>query len=94
MQTIAGTGPHVNTAWDDSHLVPMAMMDCSISFTVLSRHWSTAMGLDLSASTVCHSLLKTGLVPRMPVCRLPLSKDYQCLKLQCARERRHWHAEW
>ena len=94
-QRRAGTGPrNVTRAWDDRHLVCMAMTDCTASSTVLSRHWSTATGLDLSASTVCCCLLMAGLVARMPLCRLPLSRDYQCLRLQWARERYHWHAGW
>ena len=56
--------------------------------------WSTATGLDLSASTVPRSLLRAGLVARMPLCRLPLSRDRQHLRLEGARERRHWRAEW
>ena len=31
---------------------------------------------------------------RMPLRRLPLSRDHQHLRLQWARERRHWRAEW
>ena len=94
-QRRAGTGPHnVTRAWDDRHLVPMAVTDRTASSTVLSWRWSTATGLDLSASTVCHLLLRAGLVARMPLCQLPLSRDHQCLRLQCARECHHWHAEW
>ena len=33
-------------------------------------------------------------VARMPVRRLPLSRDHQRLRLQWALERRHWRAEW
>ncbi|KAJ4447930.1 hypothetical protein ANN_09939 [Periplaneta americana] len=35
-----------------------------------------------------------GLVARMPLDRLPLSRNHQRLRLQWARERHHWHAEW
>ena len=52
------------------------------------------MGLDLSASTVRHPLLRAGLVACMPLHRLPLSRDHQCLRLQWTRERRQWCAEW
>ena len=91
----AGTGPcNVITTQDDRHLVCMAMMDRTASSTVLSRHWSTAMGLDLSASTVCHRLLRAGLVARMPLHRLPLSRYHQHRRLQWAHEHCHWHAEW
>ena len=34
------------------------------------------------------------LVTRMPLRRLRLSRDHQRLRLQWARERRHWPAEW
>ena len=82
-QRQAGTGPrNMNTAQDDRHLVRMAVMDCTASSIVLSQHWSTATGLDLSASTVCQRLLRAGLVACMPLCRLPLSRDHQCLRLQ------------
>ena len=94
-QRRAGTEPrNVTTAQDDLHLVRMAVMDRTASSTVLSRRWSTATGLDLSASTVHHYLLRAGLVARMPFYRLPLSRDHQCLRLQWARERHHWCAEW
>ena len=94
MQRRAGIGPcNVTTARDD-HLVCMAMMDHTASSTVLSRRWSTAMGLDLSASTVHCCLLRAGLAARMPLRLLPLSRDNQRLRLQWARECHHWHAEW
>ena len=90
-QRQAGTGPcNVTTSQDDR----MVMTDSTASSTVLSRRWSTATGLDLSASTVHHCLLRAGLVAHMPLHRLPLSRDHQCLRLQWACERRHWHAEW
>ena len=67
-QRRAGTGPHnVTTARDDRHLVLMAVTDRTASSTVLSRHWSTATGLDLSASTVHRRLLRAGLLVRMPL---------------------------
>ena len=94
-QRRAGTGPrNVNTVRDDRHLVRMAVTDRTASSTVLSRRWSTATGLDLSASTVRRRLLRPGLVTRMPLRRLPLSRDHQCLRLQWARECRHWRSEW
>ena len=72
----------------------MAVKDHTASSTVLSRRWSTATGLDLSASTVHRSLLRAGLVACMPFHWLPLSRDHQRFRLQRARERRHWCAEW
>ena len=90
----------MTTAWDDSHLVRMAMTDRTASFTVLTQSWSTAKGLDLSASTVRRRLLRAGLVARMPLHLfplhplLPLSIDHQYLRLQWAYECYHWHAEW
>ena len=85
---------NVTTARDDRHLVCIAVTNCTASSTVLSRRWSTAMGLDLSASTVRCSLLRARLVARMPLRRLPLSTDHQCPRLQWAREHHHWHVEW
>ena len=94
-QRRAGTGPrNVTTARDDRHLVRITVTDRTASSTVLSRRWSTATGLDLSASTVRRRLLRAGLVSRMPLRRLPLSRDHERLRLQWARERRHWRAEW
>ena len=82
MQRQVGTGPcNVTTARVDRHLVRMAVTDRTASSTVLSRRWSTATGLDLSASTVSSSLLRAGLVSRMPLRRLPLSRDHQRLRL-------------
>ena len=72
----------------------MALTDRTASSTELSRRWSTAMGLDLSASTVRRRLLRAGLVARMPLRRLPLSREHQRrLRLQWAYELRHWRAE-
>ena len=94
-QRLAGTGPrNVTTARDDRHRVRKAATDRTVSTTVLSRRWSTATGLDLSASTVHRSLLRAGLVAHMPLRRLPKSRDHQRLRLQWARERLHWRAEW
>ena len=89
-QRWVGTGPcNVTTARDDHHLVGMAEMDCTASSTVLSRRWSTATGLDLFATTVRCRLLRAGLVARMPLRRLPLSRDHQCLRLQWSHEGYH-----
>ena len=71
----------------------MAVKDRIASSTVLSQPWSTVIGLDLSASTVHRRLLRAGLVARMHLCQLPLSREHQCIRLQWAHERRHWHAE-
>ena len=83
----------MTTTRDDRHVVRMAMMDHTASSTVLSRCWSTATGLDLSASIVCLRLLTAELVARMPLHRLPLSRVHQRLRLQWARERHYCHAE-
>ena len=72
----------------------MAVTDHTASSTVLSRRWSTATRLDLSASKVRRRLLRAGLVARMQLRRLPLSRDHQRVRLQWARGRRHWRAEW
>ncbi|KAJ8872507.1 hypothetical protein PR048_026113 [Dryococelus australis] len=46
-QRRAGTVPrNVTTAWDDRHLVRVAVTDRTASSTALARHWSTAMGTD------------------------------------------------
>ena len=91
-QRRASIGPrNVTTARDDRHLVRMAVTDRTASSTVLSQRWGTATGLVLSASTVRHRLLRAGIVP---LDRLPLSKDHQRLRLQWARQRSHWRAEW
>ena len=83
----------MTTARGDRHLVRMAVTDRTASSTVLSRRWSTATGLDLSASIVRRRLLRAGLVARMPLRRFPLFRDHQRLRLQWERERRHWRAE-
>ena len=84
----------MTTARDDRHLLRMAVMDHRASSIVLSRRWSTTTGLDLSVSTVRRSLLRAGLVARMPWRRLPLSRNHQHLRLQWAREHRNWRTEW
>ena len=94
MQTKAGTGSrNVTTArmtailsawpWWTVQLHPQSWVDVG----VLQWVW-------MFASTVCLHLLRAGLVASMPLHRLPLSRDHQFLRLQWARERRHWHAEW
>ena len=96
MQRRAGTGPrNVTTAWDDHHLVHMAMTDhtalhpqCWVDAGVLQQVWTCP------ASTVRRRHLRAGLVARMPLHQLPLSRDHQRLRLQWARECCHWHAEW
>ena len=78
----AGTGPrNVTIARVDRHLVLMAVTDRTVSLAVLSRRRSTAMCLKLFASTVRRSLLRAGLVSRMPLRRLPLSRDHQRVRL-------------
>ena len=81
-QRRAGTGPrNVTRARDDRHLVCVAVTDRTASCTVLRRRSSTATGLNMSASTVRRHLLKAELVARMPLRRLPLSRDHQRLRL-------------
>ena len=81
----------MTTARDDRHLVRMAVTDRTASSTVLTLRWKTATGLDLSASTARRRLLRA---VRIPLRRLPLSRDQQRLRLQWTHERRHWRAEW
>ena len=81
---------NVTTAQDDPHVVRMATTDC----IVLSPRWNTAMGVELSASKGHHQLLIDGLVVRLSLRRLPLSINHQILRIQWARERRHWRSEW
>ena len=76
-QRRAGIGPrNVTTARNDRHIVCMVVTDCTASSTVLSRRWSSATGLNR------RRLLRAGLVARMPLRRLPLSRDHQRLRLQ------------
>ncbi|KAJ4437328.1 hypothetical protein ANN_17466 [Periplaneta americana] len=84
---------NVTTAWHD-HLVRLTVTDRTASSTVLSRLWSTETGVDLSASTVRRRFLRAGLVARIPLHRLSLFRNHQRLRLQWARERHHWRAEW
>ena len=84
----------MTTARDDRHLVHMVVADRTASSTVLSRCWSTATGLDLSASTAPRRILRAGLVTRLPLRRLPLPSDQQRLRLQWAREHSHWRTDW
>lgn len=94
-QRRAGSGPrNRTTARDDRHLVRMAITDRTASSTVLARHWNTATGRNMSPSTVRRRLLQAGLVARMPLRRLPLSRHHKLLRLQWARDHRHWGAEW
>ena len=94
-QRRAGSGPrNRTTARDDRHLVRMARTDRTASSTVLARRWSTATGVNTSASTVRRRLLQGGLVARMSLRPLPLSRNHKRLRLQWAREHRQWGAEW
>ncbi|KAJ8895126.1 hypothetical protein PR048_000451 [Dryococelus australis] len=72
----------------------MVVTDSTASFTTLARHWSTATGVDLSASTVRRRLLRAGLAARMPLRRLPLSKNHKRPRQQWARDRCRWRTEW
>ena len=83
-QRRAGTGPrNVTTARDDCHLVRMAVMDRTASSIVLSRRWSTATGLDLSASIVHRRLFRAGLVASMPLRRLPIHRPETTNTSEC-----------
>ena len=88
-----GTGPrNVITARDDRHHVRMAVKDRTASSTVLNRRWEYCNGF----GPVCFNSLTQSFEgwTLMPLRRLPLSRDHQRLRLQWARERRHWRAEW
>ena len=76
------------------HLVATAVTERTVSYTMLSRRWSSATGVELSAWTVGRGLLRAGLVARLPLRLLPLSRNNQCIRLHLPRGCRHWHPEW
>ena len=77
----ASTGPrNLTTARDDLHLVRMAMEYCYGFGAVCFKSSS----LSFEGWTVA----------RMPLHRLPLSRDHKRFRLQWACERCHWRAEW
>ena len=82
------------TAWDDRHLIRMALTDCTASSCVLAEHWSTATGALLSSSTVHRSLQQRGLRARLPLSRIPLSLNHRHLRLQWAQQHRAWYTQW
>ncbi|KAJ8888270.1 hypothetical protein PR048_007757 [Dryococelus australis] len=93
-QRRAGTGPrNMTTARDDRHISLIVVTQSTASSTVLARHWSTALRVDLYASTVRRRELRAELVARISLRRLPLSRNHKRLRLQCARERRRWRAD-
>ncbi|KAJ8880228.1 hypothetical protein PR048_016694 [Dryococelus australis] len=61
--------------------------------TLLARYWTTAMGIDVNAPTVRRRLLRASLVASILFRRLPLFRNHEHLRLQWARERRHWRFE-
>ena len=92
-QRRAGIVPHnVTIAQDNRHLICTAVKGLTGLSIVLSRHRSTTTGV--LESTVLRHLLRDGPMARMPSCRFPLCINHQHHKVQWARERRHWRAEW
>ena len=79
------------TARDDRHLVRMAVTGRT---TVLSGSWSTATGLDLSASTVRPRFFRAGLVALCHCVGSLCPETNNASDCNGHVERRHWRAEW
>nr|XP_042910796.1 uncharacterized protein LOC107441252 [Parasteatoda tepidariorum] len=72
----------------------MAVNDRTASSRQLAAHWSTATGVQLSASSIRRRLLRRGLRARVPLYRIPLTADHRRLRRQWALEHRDWRADW
>ena len=82
-QRRAGTLPrNVTTTWDMSHVIRIAVTNCTASSMALNRRWGTATSVELSASRISRCLLRAGLVARMLLCRLTLSINHRRLRQQ------------
>lgn len=91
----SGSGPRQVTSMnDDRHLVRMTLTDRRASSRLLAAHWSTALGVSLSASSVRLRLLHRGLRARIPLYRIPLKQNDRCRWLQRAHEHRDWREGW
>lgn len=90
-----GTGRQkVTSERDDRHLLRMAVNDRTASSRQLAAHWSTATGVQLSASSIRRRLLRRGLRARVPLYRIPLTANHRRLRRQWALEHRDWRADW
>ncbi|GFV37051.1 transposable element Tc1 transposase [Trichonephila clavipes] len=72
----------------------MAVNDRTDSSRQLAARWSTATGVQMSASSIRRRLLHRGLRARRPLYRIPLAANHRRLRLQWAREHRAWQADW
>ncbi|GFW33518.1 transposable element Tcb2 transposase [Trichonephila clavipes] len=72
----------------------MGVNDRTDSYRQLIVRWSTATGVQMSASSVRQRLLLRGSRAREPLYRIPLTANHRCLRQQRAREHRAWQANW
>lgn len=90
-----GSGRRTQTTpREDRHLIRLALSDRFATSTVLAQQWRTVTISPMSASTVRHRLLRSGIQARQPLLRLPLTPRHRSDRLQWCIERRAWQNEW
>ena len=98
VEPLAGRGPYAETSGYQT-MWPRHRMAASLfvylgSSIILNLRWSTTKIVEWSVPKICRSLLRAGLETHMLWRLFPLSRNHERLRLQWARELRHWQSEW
>ncbi|GFW24227.1 transposable element Tcb1 transposase [Trichonephila clavipes] len=86
--------PQCTTSRDDSGIVRMGVMDCSVSSRTVAQHIESVAHHSVSARTIRRRLQQSGLSSRHPFLGLLLTQNHRRLRRQWCDERRIWVAEW
>ncbi|GFT16905.1 transposable element Tc1 transposase [Trichonephila clavipes] len=86
--------PQCSTSREDRQIVCITVTDRSVTSRTMAQHIESVTHHSVSARTVQHRLLQSGLSARHPLLVLPLTQNHRRLRRQWCDERRMWAAEW
>ncbi|GFX31450.1 transposable element Tcb1 transposase [Trichonephila clavipes] len=86
--------PQCTTSCEDRQIVRMAVPDRSVTSRTAVQHIESVTHHSVSARTIRHNLLQSGLSDKHPLLCLPLTQNHRRLHCQWCYERRMWAAEW
>ncbi|GFT00625.1 transposable element Tcb2 transposase [Trichonephila clavipes] len=84
----------VTAAHDNRYLLHVVVNDHTAFSRQLTARLSTALGVPMSASSICRRLLHQELRTRVHLYRIPLTANLRWLRLKWAHKYRAWQADW
>ncbi|GFX74439.1 transposable element Tcb1 transposase [Trichonephila clavipes] len=72
--------PQCTTSRENRQIVHIAVMDCSVTSRTTAQHFESVMHHSVSARTIRHRLLRSGLSARRPLLGLHLTQNPRRLR--------------